>query len=71
MKSCERCGNPVTETFHRVNSDNAGDLWSCPSCNSRGTPLTGPDDDNSSEMYDKHLDKIRSGISIKEIRGES
>lgn len=72
MKECLRCGNEdVTETFHRVNCNNEGELWWCVECQANGRPLRGPDDDRSSSRYDQHLDKIRAGKSLKEIRGES
>lgn len=71
MKECLRCENPVTEKFHRAMSNNDGELWSCPQCQASGRQLTGPDDDRSSERYDRHLDKIKNGKSLKEIQGKS
>lgn len=69
MKECLRCESQVTETTHRVNCDNNGDLWSCPNCQTRGRPLKGPDDDRSSKRHDMNLNKIKNGIVPEELRG--
>lgn len=68
MKPCLRCGNPVTAHYHRVNSNNDGELWSCEECSTNGEVLTGPDDESQSERYERNLEKIREGNSLKEIR---
>lgn len=56
VKPCERCGGEVSDQYHRVNSDNHGDLWSCPACSPDGETLTSRDDRSRSGRYERELD---------------
>lgn len=63
MRECLRCGNFVTEDYHRVYCNNDGELWSCLKCTPDGETLTSPDEESRSRRYEENLDKIRRGGS--------
>lgn len=68
MKTCERCESDVSDTFHRVNCDNEGRLWSCTECVGNGLVLSGPDDRRNSAQYDRNLDKVKLGLEITQFK---
>lgn len=66
MKSCERCGNEVTDRYFRV-CNVEGTLYSCPSCSPHGEVLKGPDEESSSRQFERNLEEIREGKRPAEI----
>lgn len=66
MKECARCGNEVSDEYHRVNCNNSGVLCSCPRCTPDGETLTAIEEESQSARYEERLDQIREGKSFAE-----
>lgn len=67
MRECLRCENPVTERYHRVNSNNDGELWSCTACTPEGEVLINEDDESHSKRYEDNLDRIKNGGNLPQF----
>lgn len=53
MPACNNCGGWVSEDFHRVFSNGAGELWGCLGCgaNAAGERRAFRDRENTSTSY--------------------
>ena len=63
MPECMRCGGHVTKTYHRVNCNNDGELWSCPECSKDGEVLISEDDESESRLYEENLEEIKNNTA--------